>query len=139
MPTLRRILKYTPAVGIGLLVVAWVASGWFLVGYEFDRQHSVAAFYGSVAYLHDNRTSLPPRGLFVTPAERIVKRHISLAGSLYWSRTAERFGISVPILLIATSTLPLVIGPFVAFRFRLSHYLAYTALVAVELAYYLRW
>jgi len=25
------------------------------------------------------------------------------------------------------------------FRFRLWHYLAYTALIAVELAYYLRW
>jgi len=32
---------------------------------------------------------------------------------------------------------PLAIGPFVSYR--LWHYLAYTALAAVELAYYLRW
>ena len=42
-------------------------------------------------------------------------------------------------LLFVAVMLLLAIGPFLSFRFRLWHYLAYTALVAVELAYYLRW
>jgi hypothetical protein len=33
VPTLRRILKYTPVVVLGLLVVAWVVSSPLLVGY----------------------------------------------------------------------------------------------------------
>ena len=44
----------------------------------------------------------------------------------------------MPFLLLMSLVLPLAIGPFIAFRFRLWHYLAYTATVAVELAYYLR-
>jgi hypothetical protein len=34
--------------------------------------------------------------------------------------------------------IPLAIGPFLAFRFRLWHYLVYTTLAGLELAYYLR-
>ena len=46
---------------------------------------------------------------------------------------------TVPIVLLITLVAPLAVGPFLSFRFRLWHYLAYTALVALELAYYLRW
>jgi hypothetical protein len=55
---------------------------------------------------------------------------------LHFKQVTEVF---VPIPLLITALLPLAIGPFISFRFRLWHYLAYTALVAVELAYYLRW
>ena len=48
-------------------------------------------------------------------------------------------GYWFPIPLLCTLILPLAAGPFLSFRFRLWQYLAYTALVAVELAYYLRW
>jgi hypothetical protein len=47
--------------------------------------------------------------------------------------------IRLPFACVGTALLPLAIGPFLSFRFRIWHYLAYTALVAVELAYYLRW
>jgi hypothetical protein len=49
------------------------------------------------------------------------------------------FAIAVPLISLMTAILPLALGNFTGFRFRLWHYLAYTALVAVELAYYLRW
>lgn len=52
----------------------------------------------------------------------------------------HRFGaLILPIPALLTVLLPFAIGPFIAFRFRLWHYLVYTTLVAVELAYYLRW
>jgi hypothetical protein len=47
--------------------------------------------------------------------------------------------ISLPYSVLTTTLLPPAIGPFLSFRFRLWHYLAYTVLVALELAYYLRW
>jgi hypothetical protein len=47
--------------------------------------------------------------------------------------------VVVPIPWLITAVLPFAVGPFISFRFRLWHYLAYTTLVAVELAYYLRW
>jgi len=47
--------------------------------------------------------------------------------------------VVVPVPFLITILLPLAIGPFISFRFRLWHYLAYTALVAVQLAYYSRW
>lgn len=45
----------------------------------------------------------------------------------------------IPITCLLTVLYPFAIGPFLSFRFRLWHYLAFTALVAIELAYYLRW
>jgi hypothetical protein len=47
--------------------------------------------------------------------------------------------VAIPLLLCMTGLFPLAVGPFISFRFQIWHYLAYTALVAVELAYYLRW
>jgi hypothetical protein len=44
-----------------------------------------------------------------------------------------------PIPLLITMLLPLAIGPFNSFRFRLWHYFAYTALVAIQLAYLVEW
>jgi len=43
----------------------------------------------------------------------------------------------MPLFRLLIAVLPVGFKPF--FRFRLWHYLAYTALVAVELAYYSRW
>jgi len=92
MPTLRRILKYTPAVVLGLLVVAW----------------SVGLFYSVLVPVE------PTGRLSVETARSFVSATYKFDGGM-------------------------AIGPFLSFRFLLWHYLAYRALVAVELAYYLRW
>lgn len=39
--------------------------------------------------------------------------------------------------MILTAILPIALGSFHSFRFRLWHYFAYTTLVAAELAYYI--
>ena len=46
--------------------------------------------------------------------------------------------IEVPILLLITAMIPLVVGSLIRFRFRLWQYFAFTAIVALELAYFLR-
>jgi hypothetical protein len=52
MLTLRRVLKYTPAVVLGLLVVAWVVS-WFLSikVVTHDRANFAFRFVGSSLYI----------------------------------------------------------------------------------------
>ena len=147
MPTLRRILKYTPAVVLGLLVVAWVAS---IQGYySVFRQHgqyagNLSMYNGSASgFLVGGGLLAQGRQLedgFIPPPKLGVR---SLVGR--WGLSTDQPGwdwscsIQVPFLVLTTLWLPLAVGSFTAFRFRLWHYLAYTALVAVELAYYLRW
>jgi hypothetical protein len=147
MATPRRILKYTPAVMVGLLLIVWVGS----VGREFGLD-----------------ASLPVRGRVIIGSENgtcyVGYNHMAFTRVYYYSaehplltRTSQGFGrlkanlefhsdgrlwrwwFDVPIAFLVSICLPLAIGPFISFRFRLWHYLAYTALVAVELAYYLRW
>jgi hypothetical protein len=137
MPTLRRILKYTPAVVLGLLVVAWVVSlfryfhyagGRWLIGAASSTMFGCAS---SSPYPNTGWTSW--RQPFRLESVRGGLRVDSL------SPTISEVNVYIPIPLVATMLLPLAIGPCLSFRFRLWHYLAYTALVGVELACYLRW
>ena len=145
MPTLRRILKCMPAVVLGLLVVAWVGS-WLLVAgvhcgwIGFQVYQSSAVFeWGSRPYdpiwEFRRQTIEHPAGVLGTFSARLQAQTIEWQGR----RIIEFPLVFVPLPLLVTFGLPLAIGPFLSFRFRLWHYLAYTALVAVELAYYLRW
>ena len=140
MATLRRILKYTPAVVLGLLVVAWPLS-WFAefgVGipngnsYETAMQFRGGDLYG--AWAAGPWTSLPRP--VVVP--RYDPTHEPL-GSFYFRREGLDAWFYLPLPILMVAALPLALGPFLSFRFRLWHYLAYTALVALELTYYLRW
>jgi hypothetical protein len=149
MPTLRRSLKYTPTVVMGLLVVVWVVSWpiWFGVeingyvkngvntGIRWEDGYLVFAWaerketdnlrgLRSISFQH--RTRHPTR-----PSLRASLPPYLISDGFLW--------VSIPIIALATALLPLAIGLFISFRFRLWQYVAYTALVAVELAYYLRW
>jgi hypothetical protein len=118
MPTLRRILKYTPAVVMGLLVVAWV----------------VSLSDSLIAQIHGCRVGFVS-GSFV------FSWH---GGPVAWHDGSGSVGILdykclfIPVPILLTSLLPLAIGPFLSFRFRLWHYFAYVVLVAVVIAYPVR-
>jgi len=135
MPTVRRILKYTPAVALGLLVVAWVLTqgGWmqFVSG-----KFVIALQHGSITgYWQES-----DRITFFW--ETRMEWWFHDAPKLGHLKTASPHGSTgswFPIPLLCTIILPFAIGPFISFRFCLWHYFAYIALVAVELAYYLRW
>jgi hypothetical protein len=137
MTTLRRILKFTPAVMLGLMVVAWVASHFRRIWLNVDcDQRGVALDFaqgGLDVIVH-------PSAGFEMEVQHypLAPQHGNVLGTLGYSRLEFLTITSVPVLLIVTILFPLAIGPFISFRFRLWHYLAYTALVAVELAYYLR-
>ncbi len=143
MPTLRRILKYTPAVVLGLLVVAWLWTMFGLCAFQKDINGNTATAWLSEGNVGVGMRPGKPRaeglriGFYPTPHWKIARGSIGPATenpAHAWS-----LGGRVPIAFFVTALLPLAIGPFISFRFRLWHYLAYTALVALELAYYLRW
>jgi hypothetical protein len=135
MPTVRRILKYTPAVVLGLLVVAWVLTqgGWMqFVSGKFVialQQGSITGYWqesDKITFFWESR-----KEWWFDDAPKL--------GRLMAAKPHGSTGSWFPIPLLCTIILPFAIGPFISFRFRLWHYFAYTALVAALLAYYLRW
>jgi hypothetical protein len=134
MPTLRCILKYTPAVVIGLLLATWMASCVAFIGVDLSDGWTIDIAEGALACFHYPGHSVPDihGGMGVDPS-------IHFGSVRHSSYTNGVFVLKLPIAWAVTTILPLAIGPFISFRFRLWHYLAYTALVALELAYYLRW
>jgi hypothetical protein len=136
----RRILKYLPAMVLGLLVLVWMLSTFLLFGVRHN-QVSLHVIDGSLGLTWDfvwpNGTSFLSRVKGTWPLHNCM-------GELAYRNYAWQAGGSLgefrfPIPLSLTLLLPVALGPFLSFRFRLWHFLAYTALIAVELAYYLRW
>ena len=151
MPTLRRILKYTPAVVLGLLVLAWAVSiSYRVVLFQEVEERSESSPNQLVFGIGEGTVMLrlvpsarPSNKLWI---RRQKERDRRVAGKFLYGNTlgfqpplARTLTLAIPFVFLTTTLLPLAIGPFINFRFRLWHYLAYTALVAVELAYYLRW
>jgi hypothetical protein len=131
-----------PAVVLGLLVVVWMASTFGGdLGYS-SSSYVVGTSSGGLVVLYDGTGPFEPGFSW----ERLQKSEQRFFGYFYFFyedrsefRLPPRMWSFVPTASILTLLMPLAIGPFIRFRFRLWHYLAYTALVAVELAYYLRW
>ena len=46
--------------------------------------------------------------------------------------------LEMPIILLITAMIPVVVGSLFRFRFQLWQYFAFTALIALELAHFLR-
>jgi hypothetical protein len=146
MATFRHMLIYAPAVAVVLFVVAWVVSlaGTYIVSFAApqSRWHYQAGGFRGSLFL--NYQFLPPQQRPVqffwfndrvshSPWGEFASNRSSRPGpSRYWQ-------IHVPFLVLITAVGPLAFGAFHHFRFRLWHYLAYTAVVALQLAYYLRW
>jgi hypothetical protein len=144
MPTLRRILKYTSAVVFGLLVVAWVVSLIVRLG-VFQPigkvQVSCGIGHGTCSFGVKDFDPDFLVGWSSYPAVPSMGILYVLGSASYFTSFPDgewTYAANIPIPLLLTAVLPLAIGPLISFRFRLSHYLAYTALVAAELAYYLR-
>lgn len=143
MSTLRRILKYTPAVTLALLVVAWAFSylGLYVLRFSSLRYgHSVAvAGHQGTLIVQLNDSNTDRRGV----DWNWMHNPGFSPGRFSWGEFQllgySTFQAEAPFACLLVVMLPLAVGPFISFRFRLWHYLAYTALVAVELAYYLRW
>jgi hypothetical protein len=138
------IVKYLPAALCALLVMAWVVSCFYEIG--------------AIARLWPQTTTvigLSTGNLFAKTEDRVWQMRIlpvsrptqpepfAYLGRFYFAR-GRLFGTGYltvcccPLLFLSSLLFPLAIAPFTHFRFPLWSYFAWTALVAAELAYYLR-
>jgi hypothetical protein len=136
----RYILRYLPAVVLGLVVAAWGLSlvagfGTYLrIG---SKGVSTCAANGTFFFVCKE----DPSG----QSHFVWRPGIREGGPPPFGYVSSEFDpprivtLLVPLALITTAMLPLVVGGATGFRFHLWHYLAYTALVSIELTYYLRW
>jgi hypothetical protein len=145
MPTLRPILKYTPAVVMGLLVAMWVFGSFAHPTIRFDPFGPCpevdigvdgGTVYSAFCVKDTKRSAVDLNPANPPTVKRMLGRYLVARDT---QSALFSFVVAFPLLLPITILLPLAIGPFISFRFRLLHYLAFTALVAVELAFYLRW
>lgn len=142
MTILRRILRFLPVAVVVVLVAGWMLSHFFQVEAVFGswiakRHYILSLSAGTVAaYSQDYEAS---------PLE--LRGHRRTSSKTFWSLGQFRyfphyFGgryWSCPVLCLVTALLPFAVGALTGFRFRLWQWLAYTALVAVQLAYFLQW
>jgi hypothetical protein len=140
--TTLKAAKWIPAVVCGLLVVAWVVSVFVPIGVAW-KDGTTENFAGvRLSNIEFSRTIpitsyLGPRPLSEpTILERVIRRTL---GNWVWFWTDyDLFGHCVPVLIPISALLPAAVAPFTRFRFRLWSYFAWMALIAAELAYYLR-
>jgi hypothetical protein len=141
------ILKYVPAVLCGLLVVAWFAGGFVELGFAFTCPRPWSSRFnrvvviggGSIQWDYRDRSE----GFFMDELGQLDKRDALLRfGGRFefhqYQGDSYPYDASIPISWIVTGLLPLSVGILNRFRFPLWSYFAWTALVAAELAYYLR-
>jgi len=138
MPTLRRILKYTPSVVLGLLVVVCLVGQLVSVGAQLPWTNGAGR--PGVVYCKTGRGSIEigwsalARGVGVNLVLRVG--HV---GKLRVAQTELFSFVTLPLPLLVLLMLPFGVRHFVSLRVRWWHYLAYVSLVVVELAYYLWW
>jgi hypothetical protein len=147
MTKLRRILKYLPAVAMALLIAAWGVGTQVSFGLLFPLPAGAGIAgtgigAGSLT-LSLVREAAVPSGLFVEPADWPTNAK-STFGNFEYGRVPAIAPISISYLRIpfpwlVTIILPLAVGSLTSFRIRLWHYLAYTTLICLQLANYLRW
>jgi hypothetical protein len=127
--------KYLPAVVCGLLVVAWVVTlnGIHLLQSPSCKGNSLLMGVGSgsvlIAYGESDNSTFR-YGLRLVDADRYSK-----LGNLQFDALPS---VLVPIALLLTALSPISAAILFNLRFPLWSYFAWTALVALELAFYLR-
>jgi hypothetical protein len=143
----RKLVACLSLIVVALLVAAWIANFFGQVGLgtrweKFDQHFKFAGGSFSISQ-HDGH--FMKQGIFWTPYSPLPPE-IAQAGD--FSSLSARLrvgylgwddhGIQVPIILLMTAMIPLVYGSFSKFRFRLWHFFAFTAVVAIEFAFFLR-
>jgi hypothetical protein len=137
MPRARAILKYIPALLCGLLVVVWVVNlyGTFGVTLPSSTNERLGASFHFSDFTVWKSTN-QKNAWFWSPHNEDQHNEATekWLGQLTWEKSDSE--VSIPIALLITVFLPVALGCL--FRFPLWSYFAWTALVAAELAYYLR-
>jgi hypothetical protein len=138
-------LKYVPAVLLGLVLIvllaSWFASAGVAFVVPFTRDEVWLEVQGSTVEFALNVYYLERMG-----PHWATGRQLSLRNVLGFVQFRYHMGLhgrpvletEMPLPLMAALMLPLAVGPFLRFRFPLWSYFAWTALLAAEMAYYLR-
>ena len=132
---------------IALLVGAWILNffGTFGVGTRSGKFDYHFAFLSGTFLISKNGNNMA-QGVFwrtyrpLTPDEMPINGGLSsmYARLSFRSISPGLWRLQVPIILLITALIPLLVGSLSRFRFRLWQFFAFTALVAMELAYFLR-
>jgi hypothetical protein len=141
----KRIVACLLLVVVAFLVAAWIANFFGQVGIgtrsgKFDRHFAFRSGSFSISQ-HGNWMT---QGVFwrAYPApdpDLGIGDLSSLSARLRFTSPAPgNWSLEVPILLLITALVPPVYGWFSSFRFRLWQLFAFTALAALELAFFLR-
>ena len=132
---------------VAFLVAAWIANffGQFGIGTrlgQFDYHYTFRSGNLSISQ-HDNsmvqgifwRTYPPLLPEFAAD----VRTLSSLSARFRFTNIgAENWFIQVPIIFLITVLIPIVFGLFSGFRFRLWQFFAFTAIVAIQMACFVR-
>jgi hypothetical protein len=138
------ILKYVPAVLCGVLVVAWAVTLLYIIEWRVSRVY-VTCYDGTVEIGLLPPGRLRPDGSWAefsldwndSDRSGMAGRFCQYPASRHFPSTIGPC-TGVPISVLVTGLLVPCIAAFIRFRFPLWSYFAWTALVAAELAYYLR-
>jgi hypothetical protein len=142
MPTLRRILRHTPVVAMGLLLLMWIDSLFQLrhIAVVTPGRRGVLAVESARGWLqyHYSTCSKPLRSTSSWFRDQEA-RNWTIMGEFGVRRIPaphyrNTFQIRVPCSLLLTALLPIAIGAFNGFRFSLRSWTAYVTLVSVEMA-----
>jgi hypothetical protein len=140
----KHILTCLLLVVVALLLVAWIANFFGQVGIgtrsgKFDYHFAFRSGSLSVSQHGNYMRQGVFWGSYPPPDPEDFGDLTSLSARLWFTNTPPgHWMITVPIAMLITALIPLVYGLFSDFRFRLWQILGFTALVALELAFFLR-
>jgi len=143
----KHFLKCLSIAVVAFLIAAWIANlfGQFGLGTRWGKIDQHFTFRsGSLCIAQYG--NFMKQGIFWSTYPRLDPEDTPGVGDLsslsarlrFRNRGWDNCGIEVPIFLLITAMIPVVLGSFSGFRFRLWQFFAFTAILAVELAYFLR-
>ena len=134
----KHIWKCLSLTAVALLTAAWIANFFGQLGIgtrsgHFDYRYVFRS--GSLNISKHDDFSIP-QGIFwrTNGKNGFSSLYASL---LFINQGAGRWYVEVPIILLITAMIPVVVGTFSQFRFRLWQFFAYTAILGLELALFL--
>jgi hypothetical protein len=114
--------------------VAWVVTVDWWIGSPKNAPHGLACYSGSVVAWFSADIGGPSIAGHSFPRQKWLGDFLLARGVLF--PPINEAALPIPVML--TLVIPLSVAPFTRFRFPLWSYFAWTALLAAELAYYLR-
>jgi hypothetical protein len=134
----KHIWKCLSLTVIALLIAVWIGNsfGHLGIGIRSGRFGYGYAFRSGSLHISKTDDFSIAQGIFWrTNGENGFSS--LYAHLLFGKHRSDLWWIEVPIILLITAMIPVVVGTFSQFRFRLWQFFAFTALVAIELALFL--